>query len=158
MTRAAGARCGARGAWAVAALVTGFLGCASPDDPPGAGGPDLLHCPAPGALGPYSGSVATGGLLFVSGQIGERGGSFEHEVVTALDALDARLRDGGADLGALVSVTVYLTDMGDYAAFNALYAARVPAPHPARTCVAVSALPGGARVELSAVARTRADR
>ncbi len=104
-------------------------------------------------LGPYSGSVATGDLLFLSGKIGsERSGSFEAEVRSALDAVEAELGLAGCSLADLLSVTVYLTDMQLYAEFNVLYAARVPEPWPARTCVAVTALPGGARVEIQTVA------
>jgi 2-iminobutanoate/2-iminopropanoate deaminase len=55
----------------------------------------------------------------------------------------------------LVSVTVYLTDMQNYAKFNEIYASRVPSPYPARTVVAVSALPANALVEIQAVARRK---
>lgn len=111
------------------------------------------HRNAPGALGPYSGSVQAGELLFLSGKIGERGHGFEHEARTALAAVVAELERAGAGPGDLLSVTVYLTDMGRYDAFNAVYADVLPAPHPARACVAVAALPAGARVEIQAVAR-----
>lgn len=113
------------------------------------------HHAAPGALGPYSGSVEAGDLVFLSGKIGDRGGTFEHEVETALDAVEAELGGLGLASADLVSVTVYLTDMQLYTAFNEVYARRIPAPHPARACVAVAALPGGARVEVQAVARSR---
>lgn len=118
--------------------------CAAPDS--------VRHRPAADALGPYSASVEHRGLLFVSGQIGERGQGFEHEVATALDRVEAQLARAGLGWGDVVSATVYLTDMQRYGAFNELYAERLPAPRPARACVAVAALPGQAQVEIQVVA------
>lgn len=115
--------------------------------------PATVHREAQGALGPYSASVDAGALVFVSGQIGERGGTFEHEAATALDRVAAELERADLSLADVVSATVYLTDMTLYAPLNEVWAARVPAPHPARACVAVAALPGGARVEVQVVAR-----
>jgi 2-iminobutanoate/2-iminopropanoate deaminase len=117
--------------------------------------PGPSHLAAEGALGPYSGSVVAGGLCFASGKIGAPGGRFEDEVSRAIDALEAELGRRGLGLGDLVQVTVYLTDMELYAPLNAVYAARIPAPHPARACVAVAGLPGGARVEIVGLARLR---
>src|SRR5207249_8232858 len=115
-----------------------------------------VHVSAPGALGPYSASVVTGDLLFVSGRIGKTDGSpFEEEVSSAIRALDVELNKVGLGLGDVVSVTAYLTDMALYAPFNDVYAKAFPAPYPARTCVAVSALPAKARVEIAAVARRK---
>jgi 2-iminobutanoate/2-iminopropanoate deaminase len=116
---------------------------------------ETTHQPAVGALGPYSGAVLSGDFVFVSGKIGERGGEFDHEVQTAIDAVEEELRRAGLALADLVSVTVYVTDMASYGQFNEIYAARVPEPYPARAVVAVSALPGGARVEIQAIARRR---
>lgn len=113
----------------------------------------LDHQPAEGALGPYSGAVITGDFIFASGKIGQRDGDFDSEVRTALDAVENELKRAGATMRDLVSVTVYLTDMQNYARFNEIYASRVPAPHPARAVVAVAALPGNARVEIQAIAR-----
>ena len=116
---------------------------------------ETTHQPAVGALGPYSGAVLSGDFVFVSGKIGERGGEFDHEVQTAIDAVEEELRRAGLAPADLVSVTVYVTDMASYGQFNEIYAARVPEPYPARAVVAVSALPGGARVEIQAIARRR---
>jgi 2-iminobutanoate/2-iminopropanoate deaminase len=113
------------------------------------------HLPAQGAMGPYSAAVTAGDLAFLSGKIGERGGSFEREVETAIDALEAELRRLDLGLADVTAVTVYLTDMSTYAEMNAIYGQRFPEPWPARTTVAVSGLPGGARIELSATARHR---
>jgi len=107
---------------------------------------------APGALGPYSDSVAHGSMVFLSGKIGERGGLFTNEVSTAIDAVEASLRSHRLGLSDVVSVTVFLTDLDDYAAFNEVYAARFAAPYPARAVAGSTALPGGARVEIQAVA------
>jgi 2-iminobutanoate/2-iminopropanoate deaminase len=97
--------------------------------------------------------VLAGDWVFVSGKIGERGGALEHEIQTAIDAVEQELAASGASLDDVASVTAYLTSMDDYAAFNEIYARRFPAPYPARAVVGVSALPGGARVEIQAIAR-----
>lgn len=113
----------------------------------------VRHVPAEGALGPYSAAVVAGDLCFVSGKIGERGGTFAHEVETTIDAVEAELVREGLGLGDVVAATVYLTDMGRYGEFNEIYGERFPAPYPARACVAVAALPGAARVEIMVTAR-----
>ncbi|MEM7307764.1 MAG: Rid family hydrolase [Planctomycetota bacterium] len=116
-------------------------------------GEGARHLPAPGAIGPYSGSVGVGPLVFASGKIGsERDGSFAAEAESAIDAVVTELKRSGLELRDVVSVQVYLTDMGRYAEFNQIYARRLPAPYPARTCVAVAALPAGARVEITVTA------
>jgi 2-iminobutanoate/2-iminopropanoate deaminase len=130
----------------VAALVLALsAACGAPSE--------TVHREAEGALGPYSGSVDTGALVFVSGKIGERGGSFRREVETAIAAVEAELERSGLDLSDVVQSTVYLTDMALYGVFNEVYAASFPAPYPARACVAVAALPARARVEVMVVAR-----
>jgi 2-iminobutanoate/2-iminopropanoate deaminase len=141
---------------AVLAL-TLFAGCAvtvegdefTPDPAPAS------HLVDEGALGPYSAAVRAGELVFLSGKIGERGQGFEREAQSAIDAVEAGLERAGLSLADVVSATVYLTDMGRYAELNAIYAERLPAPYPARACVAVAALPAGAQVEIQVVARAR---
>jgi 2-iminobutanoate/2-iminopropanoate deaminase len=120
-------------------------GCASP----------VSHSAPEGALGPYSAAVAADGFVFVSGKIGERGGSFAREAETALDGVERELQRQGLTFADVVSATVYLTDMERYAELNEIYAARLSAPYPARACVAVAALPAGARVEVQVVAHRR---
>jgi 2-iminobutanoate/2-iminopropanoate deaminase len=110
-----------------------------------------MHADAP--LGPYSGSVLSGNFCFVSGKIGDTSGTFDAEASSALDALEQELSRAGLTLYQLVQVTVYLTDIDNYEAFNEVYAARVPEPYPARAVVQVDALPGDARVEIQATAR-----
>jgi 2-iminobutanoate/2-iminopropanoate deaminase len=104
-------------------------------------------------LGPYSGSVLSGDFCFISGKIGDTSGTFDAEASSALDALEQELSRAGLTLYQLVQVTVYLTDIEHYEAFNEVYAARVPEPYPARAVVQVDALPGDARVEIQATAR-----
>ena len=114
------------------------------------------HLPAAGALGPYSSGVAAGNEVWLSGKIGAadtRAGPFAAEVSSALDSVQADLQKVGLDWANVVSVTIYLTDLNLYGTLNDIYSSRLKAPYPARTCVGVTALPGGARVEITGVAR-----
>ncbi|MCH8823555.1 MAG: RidA family protein [Planctomycetes bacterium] len=115
----------------------------------------LVHRSAVGALGPYSGSVTSDNLVFVSGKIGKRGGSFAVEVNTAIDAVEEELARSGVTLADAISVTVYLTDLELYGEFNSIYASRFHQPYPARACVEVSRLPGEARVEIQVIAKSQ---
>ncbi len=115
--------------------------------------PEATHLEAVGALGPYAGSVTYGDLIFASGKIGERGGSFEREVQTTIDAVETELARSGATLDDILQATVFLTDLNNYGEFNDIYGRRLGKPFPARACVEVSRLPGGARVEIQAIAR-----
>ena len=117
----------------------------------GCSGTAVQHQIAEGALGPYSASVTARGLVFVSGQIAPAP-EFAREADGALRKVDAQLKRQGLSLRNVVSATVFLTDMDRYGAFNEVYARVVPAPYPARACVQVSALPGGARVEVQVIA------
>lgn len=134
--------------WGGLLVLSACSGPARADDAP-------THRRDPAALGPYSGSVAEGDRIWVSGKIAATRGAIAAEAHGALDAVAAELAHWGRGLEDLLQVTVYLTDIGDYAAFNEVYAARVPRPHPARAVVEVAALPGDARVEIVAVARRR---
>ena len=111
-----------------------------------------VHVEAQNALGPYSASVETRGLVFVSGKGGSTGGSFSDETESAIQALEAELARAHLTLASVVSVTVFLTDMGLYGEFNQVYARLFPKPYPARACVAVAALPANFRVEIQAIA------
>ena len=115
---------------------------------------------APDAVGPYSHAVRSGGLLFCSGQTpldpatGKlvEGGIAEH-THRCFDNVAAILAEAGSGLDKLVKTSVFLHDIGDFAAMNAVYAERVPAPFPARAAVEVSELPiPGALVEIEVVA------
>jgi len=114
---------------------------------------------APKAIGPYSQAIRCGGFLFTSGQValdpatGELWrGTVEEEVARVLDNLGALLRAGGSGLDAVVKTTVFLTDLKDFEAMNAVYARYFGMAKPARSTVQVSALPRGARVEIEAIA------
>lgn len=113
------------------------------------------HLPAEGALGPYSAAVSSGDLVFLSGKIGKSSGGLGQDVLAAIDSIEKELARLGLSLADVVSVNVFITDIAGYPELNAAYAKRFPQPYPARTTVAVTALPGGARVEIQAVAARR---
>jgi 2-iminobutanoate/2-iminopropanoate deaminase len=114
---------------------------------------------APQAIGPYSQAISSGGLVFCSGQIpldpasGELvEGSIADQTRRCMQSLDAVLKAAGSGLDRLLKVTVFLTDMSDYAEFNDAYGEFTSEPPPARAAVAVAALPRGARIEIECVA------
>ena len=114
---------------------------------------------APRVLGPYAQAVAAGDLVFCAGQVGldpASGrlvpGGVEAETARVLENLAAVLAAAGLGLGDVVKTTVYLVDLGEFAAMNAVYGRYFSAPYPARATVGVAALPAGARVEIEAVA------
>ena len=113
---------------------------------------------APAAIGPYSQAIATGGLLFTSGQIAinpENGNidaaTIEEQTHQAIRNLQAVLAEAGTDLTRVVKTTCFLQRMSDFAAFNAVYGQYFTGK-PARSCVEVGALPKGALVEIEAIA------
>lgn len=114
---------------------------------------------APGAIGPYSQAIAGGGLVFTAGQIGidpETGelvaGGVAAQAERAMRNLAAILDAAGTAFDRVVKTTIYLTEMTDYAAVNEVYGRHLPPPFPARSAVAVQALPKGALVEIECVA------
>ena len=114
---------------------------------------------APAAIGPYSQAVRSGGFLFCSGQIpidpatGKMvEGGIEAQTERVLRNLEAVLSGGGSTLESVVKTTVYLTDLADFPAMNAVYAKFFRQDPPARATVQVAKLPAGARVEIDAVA------
>jgi 2-iminobutanoate/2-iminopropanoate deaminase len=114
---------------------------------------------APAAIGPYSQAIAAGDLLFCSGQLGmdpatgELADGVEAQADRAMRNLVAVLDAAGATLADVVKTTIFLADMGDFAAVNAVYGRYVPDPPPARSTVQVAALPKAGRVEIEAIAR-----
>ncbi|MBR1406933.1 MAG: RidA family protein [Bacteroidales bacterium] len=115
---------------------------------------------APAAIGPYSQAICSkAGLVFVSGQlpIDPATGVFPEggvEVQTRQSILNARaiLQEAGLDLANVVKTSVFLADMGDFAAMNGVYSQFFQAPFPARSAVAVKTLPKGALVEIECIA------
>jgi 2-iminobutanoate/2-iminopropanoate deaminase len=114
---------------------------------------------APHAIGPYSQGIAAGDLVFCSGQVGldpttgELADGVEAQAERALRNLAAVLDAAGCSFGDVVKTTVFLADIADFAAVNAVYAHHMPDPPPARSTFAVGALPRGARIEIDAIAR-----
>jgi 2-iminobutanoate/2-iminopropanoate deaminase len=114
---------------------------------------------APAAIGPYSQAIAARGLVFCSGQVGldpATGelveGGIEAQAERALRNLAAVLDAAGCGFGDVMKTTVFLADIADFAAFNAVYGRFMADPPPARSTFAVAALPKGARVEIEAIA------
>jgi 2-iminobutanoate/2-iminopropanoate deaminase len=113
---------------------------------------------APEAVGPYVHAVRAGGLLFCSGQIpldprtGELvGTTAADQAGRCLENLAAVCDAAGATLGDAVRLTVYMTDMGSFAAINEVYESFFESDPPARVAIAVAALPRGSLVEIDAV-------
>jgi 2-iminobutanoate/2-iminopropanoate deaminase len=113
---------------------------------------------APSAIGPYSHAIALNGMVYTSGQIplipetGEiLNGGIKEQTERSIQNLKAVLTAAGSGLDHVVKTTCFLADMRDFAAFNEVYAKHFTGK-PARSCVAVLALPKGALVEIEAVA------
>ena len=114
---------------------------------------------APRAIGPYSQALRAGGCLFTAGQVGFDpasgtlvDGGIAEQTRQVLQNIRAILEAGGSGLAQVVKTTVFLVDMADFAAMNEVYADVFGTHRPARSTVAVAALPRGARVEIEAVA------
>ena len=114
---------------------------------------------APAAIGPYSQAVRAGSLLFVSGQIPldpETGqliaGDITAQTHRVLKNLAGILEAAGASLDRVVRSTVYLANMADFAAMNAVYATYFSIPAPARSTIEAARLPRDARVEIDVIA------
>jgi len=114
---------------------------------------------APAAIGPYSQAIRMGNLVFASGQIplhpqtgdivGETAAAQARQVLQNLQAV---LQAAGASLQQVVKTTIFLTDLSQFAAVNAVYAEFFPENLPARSTVQVAALPRGVQVEIEAIA------
>jgi 2-iminobutanoate/2-iminopropanoate deaminase len=114
---------------------------------------------APAAIGPYSQAVVAAPFVFVSGQLGMNpatgdlvGDDLESQAHQALENLRQILTAAGSGLEQVTAVEVFLTDMGRFADFNAIYARYFTARPPARAVIEVSALPKGACVEIKCTA------
>ena len=114
---------------------------------------------APAAIGPYSQAVALGDILYTSGQIALDpesgamvGDTTAEQTERVMKNLSAVLSAAGASFDTVVKTTCFLADMADFADFNAVYAKYITSA-PARSCVAVKALPKGALVEVEVIAK-----
>jgi len=119
---------------------------------------------APAAVGPYSQGVVLDGWVWTCGQVALDpatnklvGSDAATQADRALQNIEAILKAAGSNLERVVRVTVYLTNMDDFAAVNEVYARYFSEPFPARACVEVSRLPVGALVEIDAIAKVAAD-
>jgi 2-iminobutanoate/2-iminopropanoate deaminase len=115
--------------------------------------------PAPFQGAPYSQAIVAGGFVFVSGQLALKpgakeltGGTIGEQTEQVFANLGAILEEAGSGLGRLVKTTVFLTDLGDFAGMNEVYARHVGDSPPARSTVEIAGLPSGALVEIEAVA------
>jgi 2-iminobutanoate/2-iminopropanoate deaminase len=120
---------------------------------------------APRAIGPYSQGIRVHGFLFTAGQVAldpETGelvaGGIAEQTSRALENLRAILVEAGSSMAQVVKTTVLLVDMAEFAAMNEVYGRAFGSHRPARSTVAVAALPRGARVEIEAVAEVRGAR
>ncbi len=115
---------------------------------------------APAAIGAYSQAVVHQGMVFASGQIALRadgtwvGGDAATQARQALENMSAVLQAAGSSLDLVLKSTIFLEDMDDFAAVNAVYASFFSSHRPARECVAAKGLPKGAAVEISCIAAT----
>jgi 2-iminobutanoate/2-iminopropanoate deaminase len=119
----------------------------------------LATTQAPSAIGPYSQAIVANGFVFTAGQVALDPASMEivaggirEQTQRALTNLRAVLQAAGSDFSKVVKTTVFLVDMTDFIAMNEVYAQALGDHKPARSTVAVAALPRGARVEIDMVA------
>ena len=113
---------------------------------------------APAAIGPYAQARIVGNLVFTSGQIaivpetGEIAAGLEAQAHQVFRNLSELLRAAGSDLSRAVKTTVFIRDMNDFSAVNAIYAQYFTEPYPARSCVEVSRLPKDVLLECEVIA------
>jgi 2-iminobutanoate/2-iminopropanoate deaminase len=114
---------------------------------------------APAPVGPYSQAITSGDWIWCAGQVGldptsgELVDGVEVQAERALRNLQAVLDAAGAGFADVVKTTIFLADLNDFAAVNAIYARFMPDPPPARSTVGVAGLPKGALVEIEMIAR-----
>lgn len=113
---------------------------------------------APSAIGPYSQAVVSGNLLYTSGQIpiipetGDLAQGLEAQAHQVFRNLAALLKAAGSDMSHAVKTTVFIKNMADFAAINAVYAQYFSEPYPARSCVEVARLPKDVLLECEVIA------
>ena len=120
---------------------------------------EISSLSAPKAIGPYSQAILSGDTLYVSGNMpvnpsdGGLPDGIEAQTKQVFENMKAVLKEAGMDFSDVVKTTAFLTDLDNFAAFNALYSDYFIAPYPARSCVEVSKLPKGVLVEVECVAK-----
>lgn len=117
------------------------------------------NAPAPFQGAPYSQGIVFGELVFVAGQLGIHpatgevvDGGIGPQTERVMENLRAILEEAGSGLDKVLKTSIFLVDLGDFAAMNEVYARFLTEPFPARATVQIAALPSGARVEIEAVA------
>ena len=114
---------------------------------------------APAAIGPYSQAVKIGAFVFTSGQLGMDPASgalldsIEEQAHQAFKNLSAILTEAGGDLSDVVKLTLFVTDLNDFATVNQIMTQYIAEPFPARSTVEVAGLPNGAKFEVEAIAQ-----
>jgi reactive intermediate/imine deaminase len=118
----------------------------------------ILSEAAPSAIGTYSQAIRAGQFVFVSGQIPLDPttmeiveGNFEVRARQVFDNLEAIVREAGGELDRIVKVTIYLTDLDNFATVNSVMADYFHEPYPARAALGVASLPKGADIEAEAI-------
>ena len=112
---------------------------------------------APAAIGPYSQAIDIGEMIYTSGQIpvapdGSISEDISEQTRQALLNLKAVVEAGGSSFDKVIKTTVFITDMAQFGAINAVYSEFFSEPYPARSCVQVAALPKGVSIEIEAIA------
>ena len=116
---------------------------------------------APAAIGPYSQARVLNGLVYASGQIpiipetGELAVGLEAQAEQVFTNIANLLEAAGSDMGHVVKTTVFIKDMNDFGAINAIYARHFTEPYPARSCVEVARLPKDVLLECEVVAAVK---
>jgi 2-iminobutanoate/2-iminopropanoate deaminase len=113
---------------------------------------------APTAFGPYSQAIDTGGMLFVSGQLGinpstgEMPAAFEEQAKLAMENLRGILTQAGYTFENVVKTTIFLDDLANFAGINEIYGSYFTSHKPARSCFQVAGIPKGAKIEIEMIA------
>lgn len=113
---------------------------------------------APEAIGAYSQAIVVGDFVFVSGNLpldpatGKMPDDIKAQAKQALDNIKVVLEEAGTGMHKVVKATIFLADIGDFAAVNEIYSTYFTAPFPARSCIAVKDIPRGARIEIEVIA------
>ncbi|MGN1350541.1 MAG: RidA family protein [Anaerovoracaceae bacterium] len=113
---------------------------------------------APAAIGPYSQAIVHGDMMFLSGQIpvdpktGMIPETVEEQAAQSLTNIRNILKENHMSMSNVIKTTVFLSDLEDFAAVNAVYAEHFQEPFPARSCVQVAAIPKGCKLEIECIA------